>query len=513
MDENSWELPEGLSPDLILEGVSTLFSSLGRALICLGDDFHVVHASAGVDSLAGEGARKRILGVPIERVLGEELLGPESAIRAALLSGETREGWGATLRAGEGKPRLVSLTAAPIQHAPDSICDPRVHYIVVLRPAEDDQQKSAAAPTIFSGIVARSASMLKIFELIQHLSESDATVLITGESGTGKELVARAIHIHSHRARGPFLPVNCGALPQDLLESELFGHVKGAFTGAIRDRAGRFEVAEGGTILLDEVAEMPLHLQVKLLRVLQERTFERVGESTSRTTDARLVAATNRDLRQAVLDGEFRDDLYYRLRVVPIEVPPLRDRREDIEPLAFHLLNRVSRRHDRAVRLSNDSLRALLRYDWPGNVRELENALEYAVAVSKGQTIHLQDLPVEVADVAVASIGEETAGVDGQRRVAAAAAPLAADAPSVANPPPAAGAPPPTDVPFPSHTSLSVDTPPAINASPPMTASGEPERIRAALDAHRWNRADAADALGISRTTLWRKMREHGLLS
>lgn len=481
MHDESWPLPDGLSSNLILEGVSTLFEALGRAMICLDREFHIVHASSGLDTLVGEGVAKSIIGRPIEQVLGAEILGPGGTLRLALMAGHRREGWGAVLQIDDAKPRLMSITAAPIIHKPGSICDPRVNFIIVLRPAEDDQQKGSAAPTIFSGLVARSAAMQKIFQLIEHLADSDATVLITGESGTGKELVARAIHNHSERARKPFIPVNCGALPEDLLESELFGHVKGAFTGAVRDREGRFEVARGGTILLDEVAEMPLHLQVKLLRVLQEKTFERVGESTPHTTDARVLAATNRDLRRAVLDGDFRDDLYYRLRVVPIEVPPLRQRREDIEPLAYHLLNRVGRRHDRAVRLGQEAMRAILRYDWPGNVRELENALEYAVAVSKGQTLHVRDLPVEVGD------------------------PGAPDRLAPISAPPTEGATPdaPEAAPLAPAAAEAVSTP---------EHGSEPERIRAALDANQWRRSAAAAELGMSRTTLWRKMREHGLL-
>ena len=238
--------------------------------------------------------------------------------------------------------------------------------------------------------------MERVFRLVENLEHSEATVLLTGESGTGKEVLARAIHAHSPRRSGPFVAVNCGALPGELLESELFGHVRGAFTGAVRERAGRFEVAAGGTLFLDEVADLPLHLQVKLLRVLQERTFERVGESQSRRTDARIIAATNVDLRRAVQEGRFREDLFYRLRVVPIEIPPLRERREDIEPLATYLLARVAARQGRALRFSPDALRALLDYAWPGNVRELENALEYAVAVCKGQTILPEDLPAEL---------------------------------------------------------------------------------------------------------------------
>jgi transcriptional regulator with GAF, ATPase, and Fis domain len=321
---------------------------------------------------------------------------------------------------------------------------------------------------MFSGIVARSAAMLRIFRLIQNLDESEATVLLTGDSGTGKELVARAIHLHSPRRDGPFVAVNCGALPGDLLESELFGHVRGAFTGAVRDRKGRFELAKGGTLFLDEVGDLSLPLQVKLLRVLQERTFERVGESVSIHTDARIIAATNLDLQRAVLEGRFRDDLYYRLRVVPIAITPLRDRREDIEPLARHLLGRVSGRNGRSMILGPDAIRAMLDYGWPGNVREMENALEYAVAVCKGQTIHVQDLPGEVQSEHDAE------------------------------------SPHPDDAPI-------VHGAGTVPRRPPSDLDTERERVRSALVAHRWIRAAAAKALGMSRTTLWRKMRELNL--
>lgn len=466
MTDRDFELPPDDLLASILEGVSTIFFSLGRSLICLNSSFQVVHASIGLNRFIGDGAVDAVIGRPIERVFGTDLFGPNGSMRKALAAGEIREGWGATLQIGEHQPRLVSITGAPVIHLNPEICDPRVAFVVVIRSTEDDHDDATAAPTIFSGLVARSPRMLRIFSLIEHLSESDATVLITGESGTGKELVARATHVHSPRRKQPFIAVNCGALPGDLLESELFGHTRGAFTGAIRDRIGRFELAANGTIFLDEVGDLPLPLQVKLLRVLQERTFERVGESESRTTEARIIAATNKDLRKAVLDGEFREDLYYRLRVVPLQVPPLRDRREDIEPLARHLLSRVNRRHDRSLRFAPDAMRALLRYNWPGNVRELENALEYAVAVSRGQTLHTQDLPLEV-------IGSE---------------------PGVHEPDAVVEA-------------LPGPTPEERAQSP----ASELEKIRDALDAHQWRRSQAATALGMSRTTLWRKMREYGL--
>jgi transcriptional regulator with GAF, ATPase, and Fis domain len=390
-------------------------------------------------------------------------------MRRALAAGERREGWGATVKIGAGKPRLVSISGAPMQHSAGSPCDPRVAYVIVVRAGESEEGAGTSSPTVFSGLVARSASMFRIFRLIENLDESDATVLLTGESGTGKEMVARAIHVHSQRRNKPFVAVNCGALPGELLESELFGHVRGAFTGAIRDRVGRFELADGGTIFLDEVGDLPLQLQVKLLRVLQERTFERVGESRTRSSDARVIAATNRDLRREVAEERFRDDLYYRLRVVPIEIPPLRERREDIEPLARHLLSRVNRRHNRNLRLSPDAMQNLLRYRWPGNVRELENALEYAVAVTRGQTILPASLPQEVRDASPE--GVETPAVGG-----------APEAPS-------------EEPPEPSEESR----------------RGERERILEALEENQWRRASAAEALGISRTTLWRKMRELNL--
>ena len=477
MPEAEFELPPDDLLASILEGVSTIFYSLGRSLICLNSNYQVVHASVGLNRFLGEGATDAVIGRPIEQILGVELFGPNGSMRRALSNGGIREGWGATLQVGEFQPRLVSITGAPVIHLNPEICDPRVAFVVVIRATEDDHDDATAAPTIFSGLIARSPKMHRIFSLIEHLSESDATVLITGESGTGKELIARATHVHSPRSKEPFIAVNCGALPGDLLESELFGHVKGAFTGAVRDRIGRFELAGKGTLFLDEVGDLPLPLQVKLLRVLQERAFERVGESESRTSSARIIAATNKDLRQAVLDEEFREDLYYRLRVVPLHIPPLRERREDIEPLARHLLSRINRRHDRSVRLAPDAMRALLRYNWPGNVRELENALEYAVADSRGQTLHAQDLPLEIT-------GSETIA-DGIVRT---------------------GSTPSVDRDVGEGFTPSRET---ARVSP--TTTSERDRIRAALEAHQWRRTEAAEALGMSRTTLWRKMREYGL--
>ncbi len=250
-------------------------------------------------------------------------------------------------------------------------------------------------------LLGHSQPMRQIMDLIGKVAASRSTVLITGESGTGKERVARAVHDQSDRKDKPFLVVNCGAIPEALVESELFGHEKGAFTGAASRRLGIFREAEGGTVLLDEVGELPLGVQVKLLRVLQERKVRGIGESAESTIDVRVLAATNRVVEEDVKSGKFRQDLYYRLNVIRLEVPPLRARREDVGELAKYFLDRCGREHNKSIRgFSSDALRALDAYDFPGNVRELENVVERAVALASGQQIGLGDLPHEVSGAA-----------------------------------------------------------------------------------------------------------------
>ena len=431
-----------------MSAVSAVLDSFQRVLICLDKEFRVVHASTSLTALIGDAAVQLLDGKPVHALLGEDLFGRGGALRDVLEKGELREGWRATVRVADGTTRLVSCSAAPFRPDPRGICDPNVAYVIILRPAEDDTAIGTAAPIVFSGMIARSPAMARLFQLVQNLQSTDATILLTGESGTGKEVLAHAIHAHSSRSDGRFVAVNCAALPAELLESELFGHVRGAFTGAGRDRVGRVELAAGGTLFLDEIGDIPLQLQVKLLRFLQERAFERVGESHTRKADVRIIAATNIDLRRAIAEGRFREDLYYRLRVVPIEIPPLRSRHEDIEPLARFLLARVAARHGREVRFSPDAIRAILRYSWPGNVRELENAIEYAVAVGQGQTIHPEDRPLQIVE------------------------------------------------------------PETVARQQPRS---ETDTLRMALEQNRWQRDATAKALGISRTTLWRKMRESGL--
>lgn len=248
-------------------------------------------------------------------------------------------------------------------------------------------------PELFRSLVGQSPAIGQVRNLIERVAPSDATVLILGESGTGKEVVARNIHYASSRRKGAFVPLNCGAIPENLLESELFGHEKGAFTGAISTRRGRFELAEGGTLFLDEIGDMPAPMQVKLLRVLQERVFERVGGNKTITTDVRIIAATHRNLEQLIETGGFREDLYYRLNVFPIEMPALRERIEDLPLLINELLARIEAEQGVRVHLSPGAIRCLSQYAWPGNVRELANLMERLAILHSGQMVNAEDLP------------------------------------------------------------------------------------------------------------------------
>ncbi len=436
--------------------LETVFESLGRVLITLDAQFEIIRVSRNLDQLAGAGASATAIGQPVETLIGARLFGPSDTLRESLRQGHRVEGRRGVLLCGSEDARLVSITTAPVSEVVYNMCDPRARFIVVVRPAEEDDVMLQSAHASH-GLVSRSPQMRRIIHVVESLHHSDATVLITGESGTGKEVIARAIHARSPHSAGPFVAVNCAALPGELLETELFGHVRGAFTGAVKDRIGRVEMAAGGTLFLDEAADIPLPVQVKLLRVLQDRVYERVGESTSRPLNARVIAATNGDLAAAIREGRLREDLYYRLKVVPIHVPPLRERPEDIETIAQHLLARIGGREGRALWLSEDTLDLFRGYPWPGNIREMENVLEYTVALCRGQTIHVDDLPPEICS-----------------------------APASAAP----AAPVPTE--------------------PGEAAPGSPEArlIQATLERNLWNRSRAARELGMSRSTLWRKMRE-----
>ncbi len=251
----------------------------------------------------------------------------------------------------------------------------------------------------FRSLVGASRPVARVRDMMSQVADKEVTVLITGESGTGKEVVARNLHFHSPRKEKPFVPINCGAIPGELLESELFGHEKGAFTGAISARAGRFELAAGGTIFLDEIGDMPLNMQVKILRVLQERTFERVGGSKQIEADVRVIAATHRNLEAMIEEGTFREDLYYRLNVFPIEMPPLRDRSEDIPLLINELITRMESAESGSLRFNSAAILSLCRHEWPGNVRELANLVERLVIMQPYGTVGVRDLPAKYRHV------------------------------------------------------------------------------------------------------------------
>lgn len=304
----------------------------------------------------------------------------------------------------------------------------------------------------FHSIIGKSHKMQEVFALIEDVGESDATVLVLGESGTGKELVARAIHHQSRRSQFPFIKVNCSALAETLLESELFGHVKGAFTGAYRDKVGRFELAQQGSIFLDEIGDVSPNIQLKLLRILQEREVERVGDSKVITVDVRIIAATNRNLRQLVDEGRFREDLFYRLNVIPVSIPPLRDRREDIPLLLDHFISQFNEQTGKNIAgITKEALSILMDYDWPGNIRQLENAMEHAFVKTHSRSIEPSSLPIEICKASKHFVSSQAGSQD------------------------------------------------------------ERERLMVALQQAGWNKAKASRELGIDRVTLWRKMKRFNI--
>jgi DNA-binding NtrC family response regulator len=344
------------------------------------------------------------------------------------------------------------------------------HLLVLLAKAEEQRQlirenrllrEQLQERQALPGMIGQSPPMQEVFSIIQRVAPTQATVLIRGESGTGKELIAQALHFHSARRDRPFVAVHCAALPETLLESELFGHEKGAFTGAIRARDGKFQAAHGGTLFLDEIGEIAPSVQVKLLRFLQERSFERVGSNRPLQVDVRLVAATHRNLEQAIKDGSFREDLYYRLNVVTIRLPPLRERRRDLGALIDHFLKRYAQENQRDIQgYTREFYDILLRYDFPGNVRELENIVENAVVLSRGSHLGVADLPPALQTVAAGPDESASTGPE---------------------------------------------------ALPDLLARIEREKIVLALEQHDYVQTRAAEALGIHERVLRYKMKKYSL--
>jgi nitrogen regulation protein NR(I) len=341
----------------------------------------------------------------------------------------------------------------------------------------------------FKGLIGDSPRMQVVYELIEKIADTDSTVLITGESGTGKELIAKTVHYNNiSRAGGPFVPLNCAAIPKDLLESELFGHEKGAFTGAINTRIGRFELAQGGTLFLDEVGELDPSLQVKLLRVLQEREFERVGGVKTIKVDVRILAATNKDLEKATKDGLFREDLFYRLNVIPLHLPPLRSRVEDLTLLMAHFIQEFCRKRKREpFTFSPDAMECLMKYNWPGNVRELENLVERLTILATGPVVKVSDLPEKLHQltftaVSSAASSAQAPGIHGETDILRAAG---------------------------QNNTVEIGES-GINLNE-MVSAMERNMIRKALEKAGGVRSKAAQLLGLNRTTLLEKIKKMGI--
>jgi PAS domain S-box-containing protein len=302
-----------------------------------------------------------------------------------------------------GEPRRIEMTITAMKNSVGEF----VGVLTSFRDVTDlfSLKMAVEKLTRFGRIIGQDSKMLNIFKQIRDVAGYDYPVHVSGDTGTGKELVANAIHEESPRAGAPFVPINCGALPEGLIESELFGHVKGAFSGAIRDKKGRFELADGGTVFLDEIAELSNNMQAKLLRFLQEGQFERIGGEQTVSVDIRVISATNQNLKEAVKQGEFRDDLYYRLNVIPIHLPPLRERRIDIPLLIDHFLNEAAQRYDKKpLTVSSKAMALMLDYRWPGNIRELQNTIQFAFVKCDGNVIRPDDLPLELREMDMACV-------------------------------------------------------------------------------------------------------------
>jgi two-component system response regulator HydG len=378
--------------------LEAIFRSVKDAIITLDLEQRVILANQEIENSCG---------IAVQEVTGKMF--PQSLNRCSKACGEvirqtlekkvTIKEYRIECGHSQRNQQLVSLTSSPLMDQEGRFTG----VMLVIRDITQlrDLERELRARHEFQNMIGKSRKMQDIYRLLEDLADLETTVLITGESGTGKELVAKAIHYSGQRAFSPFITVNCSALTESLLESELFGHVKGAFTGAIHDKQGRFQAADRGTILLDEIGDISPLIQLKLLRVLQEKVFERVGESNPQKVDVRIITCTNKDLKEKVRKGEFREDLYYRLKVVEVSIPPLRDRLEDLPLLVNHFCQVFNERFKKEIDgLSNEVLNQFMSYSWPGNVRELEHVIEHAFVICRGQVITLEYIPSEVRDYA-----------------------------------------------------------------------------------------------------------------
>lgn len=442
----------------VRQHLAAVFRSVDEAIITVDDHMRVLSANSAVTDICGlspENLSGKVLDAAGCRCL-EKCAG--IAVKT-LETGKFFRDIRIECPKSLNLTRIVSVNSTPLMTGEAN----QTGAVLVLRDITrmDRLERKLAERTGFGGIIGKSESMQQIYTLLENLSDLDTTVLVTGESGTGKELVARALHAGSRRAGGPLIKVNCAALSESLLESELFGHVKGAFTGAQKDRPGRFEMADGGTIFLDEIGDISPAVQSKLLRVLQEREIERVGDSKTRRVDVRVISATNCDLTEKIQQGQFREDLYYRLKVMEIRIPPLRERKQDIPLLMEHFRKDLNHSMGRSFEgISEDAMAACLRYDWPGNVRELKHCMEHAFVLCKDAHIRMADLPAEILAPA-----EDQPGT------------MKDDGPGAS----------------------------ARNGGTDRRA------VEDALEKSGWNKAGAARLLNVSRQTIYRKIREYGI--
>jgi len=430
--------------------MNDILDSLGEGIFTVDREFHITFVNRAAETMLGV-KRGAAIGRFCKDVLRSQYCISQCPIARVLETGENIYDWPSSITAATGSLVPIRLNAAVLKNGKDEPVGGVVSFRDLSLDAEVKQYLKHEGA--FHGIVGRSKAMTDIFNLIIEVSDSDAPVLIQGETGTGKELIANAVQATSRRRNNRFVKVNCSSLPPQLLTSELFGHAKGAFTDAVRERVGRFEFADKGTIFLDEIGEMPLQMQSQILRVLQEGTFERLGESLTRKVDVRVIAATNRDVQGALESGSFRDDLYYRLNVIPIVVPPLRQRAEDIPFLVQHFIKKYELVYRKTIRNVPDAtMDILLQWQWPGNARELENVIEYAVVRAK---------PDDAFCVCLLppALREGTTCVERKQSDSA------------------------------------VDAAHLIHL----------------LEKHRWNKSKVAEALGVNRTTVWRRMKALGI--
>jgi len=447
-----------------------ILESIGEAVFTVDHDLRVTSFNRAAEGLTGL-SRDEAVGMRCRDVFRADICQDRCALRRTVETGERQRDVRATILDREMQEVPVTFSTNVLLGDEGEV----VGGVEVIRDISELEslRRALRGEHVFEDIVGVSPAMRRLFGILPDVAQAEVPVLIEGPSGTGKEMVAQAIHRLSPRAGGPYVAVNCGALPDTLLESELFGHRRGAFTDARRDHPGRFVVADGGTLLLDEIGETTPAFQVRLLRALESGEIHPLGAEAPINVDVRVLAATNRDLARMVEEGTFREDLFYRLRVVALRLPALAERPEDIPPLVEHLLQRIALKRGREVRgVAPDAMRALSSYSYPGNVRELENVLERALVLCHGDVIGLWHLPPEVT---VRGIHAPAPRVDSLP---------SARAPRVFEPP---------------LEELAVGLPP------------EGRRILEALKEARWHRARAADALGVSRTTLWRRMKRFGL--